>query len=401
MLNYRRKNLSDREIATLAPQPQNVDTLLKSSEVSVIKCKSYNQDLIDRAVKSSIDNLGGLTQFVSAGMRVHIKPNLLTAKSPDKGATTHPTIIRAIVNQVMKLGGIVTIGDSPAGISRPIEEYWQKTGMEKVAKETGAQLVRFEKSAVVERHVNGNSYFIAKAVTDADLVINICKLKTHNLTLFTGAIKNMFGSVPGFKKSEYHKLAPRVDDFSKIVVDIFSATRPQLNIMDAVEVMEGNGPSAGKVTRLGLILAGKDAVALDSIAAKLIGFEDGEISTTSEAYRRGLGEKDIEKMLIKGTALEEFQDLQFALPSNRYMKYVPVSIVKILGKMLWVRPKPDKKRCKKCEACIKTCPTRAMTSDDGFPIINYNKCISCFCCDEVCPHDAIDQKMSWLVKKFR
>lgn len=401
MLNYKRKNLSISETETLERGHEILETSIRRSEVSIVKCSSYDQKQIDKAVETSIENIGGLDQFVKEGMRVHIKPNLLTAKSPDKAATTHPTVVRAIAKQVTELGGFVTIGDSPAGITRPIEEYWQKTGMEKIALETGAQLVRFEKSAVVKHHVNGVGYFIAKAISDADLVINVCKLKTHNLTLFTGAIKNMFGSIPGFKKSEYHKIAPKVEKFSEIVVDIFSVASPALNIMDAVDIMEGNGPSAGNVKRLGLILASKDAVALDAIAAKLIGFEDGEISTTEQAYRRGLGEKNIEKLIIKGSSIKQFEDLQFVLPSNHYMKFVPTSIVKLLGKLLWVRPQPDEKCCKRCGACIKTCPTQAMSPDDGFPIIDYKKCISCFCCDEVCPYDAINQKMSWLVKKFR
>jgi len=122
--------LSNSEIATLASRQKIIDTSTKPSEVSIVKCKNYDQTQVNKAVKISIENIGGLGQFVGHGTRVHIKPNLLTAKSPDKGATTHPKVVRAIVKQVMELGGIVTIGDSPAGISRPIEEFWQKTGME-------------------------------------------------------------------------------------------------------------------------------------------------------------------------------------------------------------------------------------------------------------------------------
>lgn len=371
------------------------------SIVSVVQCQSYDQYLVDQAVRQSLKNVGGLEQFVKKGTCVHIKPNLLTAKSPDKAATTHPAVVQSIVKYVQDLGGIVTMGDSPAGISRPIEEYWRETGMIEIASKTKAKLVKFEKKGVVERTVNGVSYFIAKAVATADIIINVCKLKTHNLTLFTGAIKNIFGTIPGFKKSEYHKQAPKVEAFSKIIVDIFSAVSPQLNIMDAIKIMEGNGPSAGKPRYLGLILTSVDAVALDSLAAKLIGFEDGEILTTEEAYQRGLGEKDINKIVIRGASLEPYQDLKVILPSNRFQRYIPTSLVRILGKLVWVRPKPDEDRCKRCGACIAICQTQAMSSIDGFPVIDYKKCISCFCCDEVCPHDAIDQNMSWLAKWFR
>jgi len=373
----------------------------QKSVVSIVKCHDYDQKQVDIAINHSLANIGGLDQFVKKGTRVHIKPNSLVAKSPDKAATTHPAIVKSIVNRVKELRGEITIGDSPAGISRPIEEYWRATGMEAVALDTGAKLVKLEKKGVVERSVNGKLYFIASAVAEADMVINVCKLKTHNLTLFTGAIKNMFGSIPGFKKSEYHKQAPKVEGFSEIIVDIFSVAMPQLNIMDAVEIMEGNGPSAGKPKHLGLILASKDAVALDAIAAKIVGFNDGEILTTEQAYQRGLGEKRIDRIVSQGASLETYKDLQIALPSNRFQRYIPAFIVTVLGKLVWVRPKPDEKRCKRCGTCIAACPTQAMSPKDGFPVIDYKKCISCFCCDEVCPHDAMDQDVSWLTKLFR
>ncbi len=373
----------------------------RKSVVSVVPCKSYDQEKIDLAVQGSIKNICNLEELVSPGMRVHIKPNLLTAKTPDKGATTHPSLVQSIIEMVQKFGADVTIGDSPAGRSRPIEEYWEKTGMADVAKQTGARLVRFEKKGVQRFEINSNEYFIAKAVAAADVVFNVCKMKTHNLTLFTGAIKNMFGSIPGFQKSEYHKQAHKARDFSKIVVEIFSTIRPQINIMDAVEIMEGNGPSAGDVSHLGLILASTDAVALDSVASRLMGFEDGEIFTTQFAYEMGLGEKDIDKIDIIGETLNDFSGREFELPTNRYLNYIPSGLVKFLGKLIWVRPLPDEQKCQRCGACIAICPTGAMSPDDGFPVIDYQKCISCFCCDEACPHDAISQHASWLAQKIR
>lgn len=393
-------------MSTVATTSVNFENIIASpatdrSVVAAIPCRNYDQKSVDRAIRQALEKIGGLEKFVQQGNRVHIKPNLLTAKPPEKAATTHPAIVMSIVKQVQDLGGIVSIGDSPAGISRPIEEYWRATGMAKIAETTGAELVQFEKKGVVERVINGSSYFIANVVANADVVINVCKLKTHNLTLFTGAIKNMFGAIPGFRKSEYHKQAPRVEQFSKIIVDVFSTIRPQLNIMDAIDIMDGNGPSAGSVNHLGLILASEDAVALDALAASLIGFEDGEILTTEEAYRRGLGEKHVENIIIRGISVESYRAAKFVLPSNRFHQYIPPSLVQFLGKLIWVRPYPDVERCKRCGACLATCPTHAMSPIDGFPVIDYDTCISCFCCDEVCPHNAIAQKMSWLAKKFR
>jgi len=369
--------------------------------VTLIACDSYDAIAVDAAIQASLKHITVLEQLVTPGARVHIKPNLLTAKTPDKAATTHPAIVRSLVTILHSLGATVTIGDSPAGESRPIQEYWEKTGMAEVAEQTGATLVQFEKNGVVPFDVNGQTYFIARAVAEADVVINVSKMKTHSLTLFTGAIKNMFGSIPGFRKSEYHKQAHKARDFSKIVVDIFSAIRPHLNIMDAVEIMEGAGPSAGTAAHLGLVLSSSDAVALDAVAAHLMGFEDGEIFTTQYAYEAGLGEKNLDKITILGEPLSKYTGRVFSLPTNRYMNYVPSAVVKLLGKLIWVRPSPDDKKCQRCGACIAICPTGAMSSDKGFPIIDYEKCISCFCCDEACPHNAIEQHASWLVQKIQ
>ena len=118
---------------------------------------------------------------------------------------------------------------------------------------------------------NSRDYYIAKPVLDCDLLINIPKIKTHGLTMLTCAIKNMYGVVPGAIKMEYHRNAPKPSDFAKLVVDIYALARPGLHIVDGVVGMEGNGPSAGDTRDLGMILAGKDGVAMDSLICHILG----------------------------------------------------------------------------------------------------------------------------------
>ena len=372
----------------------------KKSIVSLVQCSTYSYEHVVKAIKNSMQNIGGLERFITPGTKVHIKPNLLSAKEPDKAVTTHPTVVRAVVDIVHKLGGEVTIGDSPAGISRPIEEYWEKTGIMEVAQQTAAELVRFEKKTVIERIINGNSYFIAKAISEVDVIINLCKMKTHSLTLFTGAIKNMFGIVPGVRKGEFHKEAPKVKEFSEILVDIFETVKPQVNIMDAVVAMEGNGPSSGTPKHVGFIIASTDAVALDSVAASLMGFNSGEILTTQIAHSRGLGQHDLDNIEFCGIDINELERQDFQLPSNRFIQFIPEFLMKLMGQLIWIRPKAIAQKCERCGLCIKNCPVNAMTAKDGVPEIDYNQCIKCFCCDEICPHNAIDQQISWLAKKI-
>ncbi len=372
----------------------------KKSIVSILKCQDYNQQIVDVVAEKTLNNINAFASIIKPNITVHIKPNLLSARTPDRGITTHPSMVKALVKIIQSRGAEVTIGDSPAGITRPIEEYWKKTGMLHVAEETGAQLVKFEKSGVIERVVRGKSYFIAKPLASADVIINMCKLKTHSLTLYTGAIKNMFGVIPGVKKGEFHKIAPKVKDFSEIIVDIFEAAKPDITIMDAVIGMEGNGPSSGKPKHFGYILASRDAVALDAIGSYMLGYAVDDILTTKIAHQRNLGEKDFNKIEFRGIKQHQLVQHQILLPSNQLYQSLPEFILKLAGKLIWIRPKANAKHCKKCGMCITNCPVKAMESVDGIPVIDYNACIKCFCCDEICPYNAIDLQMSWLARKL-
>jgi len=370
------------------------------SIVSIVRCGEYSQEIITNKIIESLTNIGGIDQFINSHTRVHIKPNLLSAKEPHKAVTTHPTIVKAVVEIIKKKGAQVFIGDSPAGISRPIEEYWKITGISEIADQTGANLIALEKKGVAERIINKKSYFIAKPISDADVIINICKMKTHGLTLFTGAIKNMFGIIPGVRKGEFHKFAPKVKDFSNILVDIFEAAKPHINIMDAVEAMEGNGPSSGNPFKVGLILASTDAVALDAVASYIMGFVPNEILTTQIANNRKLGQIKFDQIEFHGVDKGEIIPLNIKLPSNRLYQPLPEFMLKFLGNLIWLRPRVKPEVCKRCGICIQNCPVQAMSSRNGLPQIDDKICIKCFCCDEICPHNAITQQMSWIAKKL-
>jgi len=370
------------------------------SRVGFYACKSYDQAVVDGVIRKILVDVIQVDDLIKPGFKVHIKPNLLSLKGPDNAVTTHPALVKSVATIVKSMGATVAIGDSPAGLTRAIEKNWLATGMKRVADEAGVTLVALETTGVTLKHIRGKAYAIAKVVDDADIVINISKLKTHSLTLMTGAIKNMFGVIPGIKKSDYHRIAPDVHQFCSILVDIFETVKPQINIMDAVLAMDGNGPSSGKPKYLGYILGSRDAVALDAVAADLFGFNNDEIITTNLAHERGLGEKRLEHIEIVGLSLNDLERRPITLPSIRLQSYVPDFIMDIIGKLIWVRPAVTEDLCQRCGLCIQNCPMKAMSSRDGVPRIDYSICIKCFCCDEICPTGAIKQRMSWLVKQL-
>lgn len=362
--------------------------------------RSYDDAAVGAAIDRALASLGGLARFVRPGMRVFLKPNLLSAKDPRKAVTTHPAVVRAVARRAIDLGACVSIGDSPAGALKGIRRVWEKTGMGDVARDTGATLVSLEASGVVERGARGRRYFLSRPVLEADLVINLPKIKTHGLTLFTGALKNTFGAIPGFGKGEYHKEAPHPETFAEILLDIHALVAPALHIADGIVAMEGNGPASGRPRELGLLFASEDGVALDAVASTAIGFRPEEIDTTRLAAARGLGAGRLDAIAVLGVPLAEARVDDFDLPSNRALRLVPESLLRLAGRLVWIRPKAHEATCIGCTLCAASCPVDTIAMVDRLPVVDYARCINCITCQEVCPTQAMRADASPLVRLF-
>ncbi|MDO9391194.1 MAG: DUF362 domain-containing protein [bacterium] len=366
------------------------------TKVSLVKCDSYDPIEILGAVTRAVDLLGGISSFVKPGNKVLLKPNLLSAKTPDRAITTHPAVVEAVIILVKEAGGIPMVGDSPAGAFKSLEGFWDTTGMLEVCRKHSVELISFERSGVHLKELNGKKYHIATPVLDADVLINLPKLKTHSLTLMTGAVKNMYGVIPGLKKSMYHKQAPKPWDFSNLLVDIYALARPHLTIIDAVVGMEGLGPSAGNPRDLGFIMAGQDGVALDGYAAHLLGKKPLDIPTTRIAAQQKLGIANLKQIEVLGDQIFPFKD--FKWPPNWFYSLIPNFLAKYAARLFWVHPAIDPKLCINCGYCVESCPVSALASVGAVPEFNYKLCINCLCCSEVCPQHAVYQKRSPVAK---
>ncbi|MFZ5980421.1 MAG: DUF362 domain-containing protein, partial [Candidatus Zixiibacteriota bacterium] len=258
-------------------------------KVAVVRADSYEPEILYKKLEETLALIGGLQTYVKPGMKVLLKPNLLSAKAPDRAITTHPEIVAAVARMVRERGAKVIIGDSPAGAKTGIQRVWDNTGLSDIARRDSLELVSFEKAGTTPVNVGDKTYYIAKPVLEADLIINLPKLKTHVLTLLTGAVKNVFGVIPGFRKGMYHKEAPNPRHFSRIIVDIFSAVQPGLNILDGILIMEGDGPASGTARKGNLLMASTDAVALDTVVAEIVGLAPQKIHTIKYASESGLG----------------------------------------------------------------------------------------------------------------
>ncbi len=376
---------------------------MDSQKVALKKCDTYNQLEVDTAVKEALDLLGGIENYITPGQKVFLKLNLLMKKKPEEAVTTHPVVVEAVVKLLQAVGATVTIGDSPGGPynAKMLKGVYKACGIEAVASRTGAKL-NDNYEEVKRSHPQGklmNHLVITKAIADADVVISLSKLKTHQMTRFTGAVKVMFGAIPGLKKAEYHLNLPDIKDFSNMLLDIVTLTKPVISIMDGVIGMEGHGPSAGDPRQVGAILASENPMALDVVAVSLVGIEPSSIPTIQVAEERGMI-SSLKQIEILGNKLQDFNVISFKAPKISGVSDFPIPefIKKRVHKVLKPIPIFISEDCIKCGDCAANCPPKVLTMGKEKPEIDIDKCIRCFCCQELCPKKAVKVKRSWLSK---
>lgn len=368
-----------------------------NAKISVVKCNSYEPLSVESSLRQALDLLGGLTNFIKPGAKVLVKPNLLMSKAPEFGITTHPEIVRAVIHLLKEINCKITVGDGPSVWGQYIEnvdEVYEVTGIKKVCVDEGVELINFDKRRMRSK------FPLTVALDECDYLISLPKFKTHEFTLITGAIKNLFGLVSGTYKTELHKNYFAPADFAKVLVDILAETRPALTIIDGILAMEGDGPAtSGKTRQLNLLLAGSDCVALDSVMAKIMGIGNHEVLTTQEAARRNLGEAQISRIKVEGEDINKLNIRPFILPKNSInLTSLPPILKKIFKSLIRYYPYSLRLKCTRCGHCVKVCPQQCIRLGKSGIKIDYRKCIACFCCQEACPAAAISVKKSILAK---
>jgi uncharacterized protein (DUF362 family)/Pyruvate/2-oxoacid:ferredoxin oxidoreductase delta subunit len=336
--------------------------------------------------------------FVRPGERVLIKPNLLKARPPEAAVTTHPEIVRAAIRLVREAEGIPLVGDSPGiGELRSVSE---RAGILAVIEEEGASLADFDAAVTVKSGGRFQRLEIARAAAEADAIINLPKLKTHGMTVLTGAVKNLFGCVPGKRKVQWH-FNTGVDHhaFARLLVELSAALKPRLTIMDAVVAMEGNGPGSGDPRAVGLVLAGRDPVAVDVIAAGIVGVPPAQLPVMRAAIDAGIGEADPDRITILGEPLDASRVPHFIIPPREHTEWrLPEWSRRVLKDALTTRPVINDRDCIRCGICQRDCPRQAIADEDRRLVIDYRNCIRCFCCQEFCPQGAISVGKGWLLR---
>jgi uncharacterized protein (DUF362 family)/ferredoxin len=367
------------------------------STVSIVRCQTYNEEEVLEGLRRSIDLIGGIKKLVKSGDRVLLKPNLLYGKAPEKAVTTHPSIVKGMIQIVREAGGIPFIGDSPSigSLTRAAE----KAEIKRVADENKCPLMEFNKPIFPPK--GGGRFFkqleIDQGVLEADVVINLPKWKTHGMMLLTLGVKNLFGCIPGPRKALWHlKAGEDRKLFAQMLIDLYQIIQPSLTILDGIVGMEGNGPGSGDPIQLGLILASRDPLSLDQVVCDLLRIPRKSLMTNQVAFEEGMGKDGIE---VVGERLEEIRIPRFRLPAPSQPDWdLPRFLQKALKNALTSKPVVDEEVCNACNRCLEICPPKVLSREERGLVFDYGKCIRCFCCQEVCPEGAISIKPGWAMK---
>ncbi len=327
--------------------------IMDKTKVALVRCDTYEEDKVLKAVQKGFDLLGGVSMFAKRGEKIVMKPNVLIGSNPDSCVTTHPAVFKAVGRLLMEAGASVYYGDSPA--FGKCEANVRKAGLKQVGDELGFILANFDAGRSVS-HPAGllmKSFVIAHGVLDADGLVNLPKLKTHPLVRFTGAVKNQFGCVPGLLKSQYHVKLPDPYDFATMLVDLSTLVKPRLCVMDGIMAMEGNGPRSGKPKKMNVLLLSTDPIAIDATACRIIDLDPEVVPTSRPGEQAGLGTYHIENIEIVGESMEQFLNQTFDVIRTPPMHCTSGRLRTFIKNRICEKPVIDKAKCTNCGNCVR------------------------------------------------
>ena len=373
------------------------------SQVVLLCCQDYDREKIYEELKWGIEQLGGVSSLVKKDEKILLKPNLLRKADKDSAIVTHPYVMAA-VGRILREEGCLQLsyGDS-AGIGTT-EKAAEESGIASEMKALGIETANFSESV----HVNypqgkmAKQFHLAKAVTESDALINVCKMKTHQLEKITAAVKNMYGCIQGLHKAKGHTVYNNAESFARMLIDLNQCIQPRLHVMDGIVAMEGNGPASGDPVAMGVMLLSTDPVALDSVVCSLMHLDPTLVPTNVQGEKMGLGtwhEADIEVITREGILdISKVKALygkpDYDVDRSKEVKKLWRNI-RFIARHFQRKPYIVEKDCIRCGICVEACPVDGkalVLNKPAAPVYNYKKCIACFCCQEMCPKKAIKVK---------
>jgi uncharacterized protein (DUF362 family)/Pyruvate/2-oxoacid:ferredoxin oxidoreductase delta subunit len=355
----------------------------------IVKNSSYEYKELRTNVFEILSRLDD--NLIKEGSKVIIKPNLLTASKQDEAITTHPLVIKAVTEYVIAKGGRPQISDSPPMGS--FDKIINVCGLKDALHGMPVTIREFKTSKPVQTEGKFKNIELSADVLEADVIINLPKLKTHSQMGLTLAVKNLFGCVIGIKKPQWHyRVGENKNLFAELLVTIYKILSPSINLMDGILAMEGDGPGTGGTPRhIGVLIGSNDALSMDMLVCEMLGIKPLSIPINKIADKMGLA-KDF-TVSGKVPAVKDF-----IMPSSTDLLFGPKFAHKLLRRHLTSKPVNIKNACKLCNECVKMCPAEALKNHGKHLEFDYERCIRCYCCLEICPHAAMKKQEPFLKK---
>ena len=364
--------------------------------VSVCKVAEYRPDLLDQAIEQHFSRIHA-EEIIKPGMKVLLKPNLVRGCRPDTAVTTRAELLTAICRKLKTMGvSEIVVADSPGGLYTPaaLNSIYSVSGLKVLSEYAELNQNVGWKQVFCPEGFKTRTFNIIEPILSADVVINVAKLKTHGMTMLSAGVKNMFGSIPGLQKPEMHYRHPELEAFSNMLCELAKFTNPAITIIDAIDCMEGNGPTGGTVRYMGLTMAARNVFEQDAYASSLIGLAPENVAMLRIAKQRGW--YDPSGLQVVGDSVEPANP-PFKLPDSagpdfagRLPGFMRGPASKFLKRIFHTVPKVNKSKCVGCGKCAESCPPQIIRIENGKAVFTSKGCISCFCCQEMCPARAID-----------
>lgn len=358
--------------------------------MSLRRCDSYDPDRIEECLSIGFNDLGGIEQFFKKGDKVLLKANLLSPSKAEKASVTHPQFIRAVIRIIKKVGASCFVGDSPAVNS--VDTVAKMSGIKQMCEQESVSLIDLKTPIQVDTPQGriAKTITIADELSKFDKIINLPKLKNHGLTQITVAAKNLYGVIPGLRKSEYHFRYKDINQFNSMLIELNQIVQPDLNIVDGIVGMEGDGPMSGDPRNADVIIMGDNTMAVDYVAASVMNYqpENIPIFNTAKEYDFGGYQKEMINVLgedLESCIIKDFKTIKGSTSPEMF----PKPLQWIISHFMVKKPLIKHPKCIGCGKCVKICPAKTIKLNRKKAYITYKNCINCYCCSEICPYKAI------------